>query len=175
MRKHILCFFLLLGIASNIPLHADSFKIINLKDGSTIKGQVTKLKNNVYTIITPSMGEIKVNDSAIESIGSPAAQSPSTFQINPSSHSSDNNSPFSNQLQQMQGSILTDPHLMADIQNLLNDPEILKIISDEKFKNDVMSQDVNRIEQNDRTQDLMNNPKIQALIEKINSKFSQQK
>jgi len=88
--------------------------------------------------------------------------------------SSVQNAELKSQVQQVQAKILSDPSLMEDIQHILENEEIKTILSDPKLLNDVMSLDQNKIQQNDNVQNLMNNPQMQELINKIQQKMSPQ-
>ena len=45
-------------------------KVISLKDGSTLKGEILSMKSNIYTVKTSALGEIKINQEDIANIGS---------------------------------------------------------------------------------------------------------
>ncbi len=142
------------------PLLAESIKTIKLKDGSILKGQVIQLTNGTYTIKTSQFGEVKIPESNIFSIVSPQAASQQT-------DLSSSKTQLKNQVQQLQGSLLSDPALMKEIQGMVQNKEIMKILSDQNVVNDVMSYDQNRIENNDKIKSLMNNPDMQRLMNKI--------
>ena len=177
MKKYITIIFLFSGLLIlTASLNADPLKTITLKDGSTIKGEIVKFENNIYTVETPHLGEVKINDTEIKNINAGEVNPVQPFGGQNSGFPTQaNNSPqLMNQVQQMQGSILTDPELMAEIQELMKDPSIMSIISDEKVVDDAKSFDVNRIGSNDKMKELMNNPKFHALMNKIRAKFSLQ-
>ena len=74
----------------------------------------------------------------------------------------------------MQGNLLSDPQIMEDIQNALNDPQVQTLLSDPTLLDDVLTYDPETIQNNDTIQDLMQNPKIQDLINKIQQKIPSQ-
>lgn len=149
------------------PSYAQTAKTIALKDGSTLKGKVIKLENNIYTLEIPSLGQIEVPESDIISIT--PAKAPSGNGDDPQK------TELKDQVQKIQGNIMTDPALMLDIQNIVNDEEVRKLLSDPKLMQDVLSYDQEKIQGNKGVQDLMDNPKIQDLMNKIYQKIPSNK
>ncbi len=162
-------FFLLLASlcsAENSP------KNIILKDGSIIKGTVTKMENGIYTVVSDRLGEIEINDLDIANIQANDNQVSTTPE---SSFSIKNAQPsnLNSQVQAMQGTILNDPEMMKDIMSLMDDPEIQALLSDQAFINDVTSMNQDKILKNDKMYELMNNPKMQKILEKAQSRFTE--
>jgi len=157
MRKTIALLTILICFFANSALYAQTQKTISLKDGSTIIGEVIQLKDGVYTIKTSLLGEIEVKDEDILTI-SIAAESSSSNSLK-------------NQVQQIQGDILNDEEIMEDIQNVMQDKEIMKLLSNPDLINDVMTFNEDKIRANESISDLMANPEIQNLINKINQKI----
>ena len=164
---NVTIFFFLL---SSLGLADTSERKIILKDGSIIKGTVTKMENGVYTVVSDRLGEMQINDQDIANIQS--GNDP-VLVSDTSSHSENTQSSnLKNQVQAMQGTILNDPEIMNDIMGLMDDPEIQTLLSDKAFISDVNSLDQNKIQNNDKMQSLMNNPKMQKLLEKAQSRMT---
>ena len=168
MNKHsILYIFILLAFFPG-NLHAQSTDVIKLNDGSVLKGQVLELKDNVYTIQTSNLGAVKIPQENVLSIAKPG-DPPATENHQPTTSGP---SALQSQVQSMQNNILSNPEIMEDVKKLLENPQVMSILSDKGFVNDVLTYDQKKIESNQKTQELFNNPEIQALIEKINQKLS---
>ena len=173
MKKY--CWKLLLILSVFIfthPSYAQSTKIITLKDGSVLQGEVVELTDQVYTIKTSNLGQIQLKESDILSIISKENY------VNAKKATEDRSlqsQQIKGQVQALQNNILSDPDIMRDIQSLIEDEEIKSIITDKNFINDIMSYDPQRIDKNEKTSDLMRNPKIQNLMNKINQKLPAQK
>jgi len=60
---------------------------------------------------------------------------------------------------------------MTEIQDMIQDESIRAMLSDPKLLEDVTSFDQQKIKQNTNVQNLMNNPKIQELMNKIQQKI----
>lgn len=77
------------------------------------------------------------------------------------------------EVQALQEEILSNDEIMSEIQTLLQDPEIVEILSNPALVQAITSYDVNAIQNNPDVQELMENPKIVDLIEKISALYEQ--
>ncbi len=137
---------------------------ITLKDGSTIKGEVTQMANGVYTIKATSLGTTQINASQVASISNaPVVAAAPVTNVAPDM-----------QMKQIQQNIMSNPAMMADIQQIATDPEVIKLISNPAMLQAVTSRDMEAIKNNPATQELMNNPKIQALIAELQNNQQQE-
>ena len=154
--------------AANLALcaHAQSasLRTITLKDGSVIKGNVLQLADGVYTIETGNLGKVNVAESEIVSIAAEAAPAQPQDTV-PSSAS------LKSRAQEIQANLLSDPEVMTEIQNIMQDPEIRGVLSDPAFMNAIMSYDPAQIQHNEKTQYLLQNPKFRSLMEKMRKKL----
>lgn len=152
-------------------------KIVKLKDGSVIKGEILSLNDGVYAIKTMAMGTIRVPSSNIISI---TDESASTSNISTNTSLPTNNLPnlglsvpgasspaIQSQIQQVQGTIMSNPQIMMDIQDLLNDPQLMNLVSDPAFINAIQGANPNDLGSNPELQKFMENPQVKALIQKI--------
>ncbi len=169
MKKFFLKLFLTIALLNFTYLAlAQSTKTITLKDGSVIKGTVVQFQNNVYTVKTPGLGQVDIPDSQIVSLTS-LGEAPANNQ--PTSSPS-GNPPLMAQVQQMQNSLLSDPKILDEIKKLIENKEIMTLLADQNFVNDVLSYDPKRIEANQKTKELIQNPQIQNIMKQINQKMS---
>ena len=164
MKKIILYLFSCAATLILITLaQAQSSKMITLKDGSILKGSVAAFENNVYTIETPNLGQLQIPDSEIITISDESAV--------PSQNTNPSAGGLQSEVQALQGTLLSDPEILNDMQKLMEDESIRAILADPNFVQDIMSYDPSRIENNSQTQKLMENPEMKALMEKIQSKM----
>jgi hypothetical protein len=63
---------------------------------------------------------------------------------------------------------------MTEVENLTNDEEIKALLSDPKLLEDALSFDQDKLQQNKTVQDLMKNPKMQDLMNKIQQQIPAQ-
>ncbi len=167
MEKNLrlVLFFIVLAFAC--PLYAQSAQVITLKDGSVIKGSVLQLTDGIYTLETGNLGKITVAESEIINIT--AEPSPAPTDMGDTANAS-----LKGQVQQVQTNLLSDPEVMTDIQSIMQDPEIRGVLSDPAFMQAIMSYNPGQIQQNEKTQYLLQNPKFQSLMEKIRQKIPPQ-
>jgi hypothetical protein len=163
--KSLLIFFLVFAGAS--IAHAQSTKTIILKDGSKLKGQIVSLEDGVYKIQNSNLGNIQVREENILSISAEDFSQPTPAAPITGGGAS---AGFRNQVQEIQGSVMSDPALMEDISTLTQDPEFIKMLNDKELISDIYSYDPARIQSNPKLQQLMQNPKMRELIEKIQSR-----
>ena len=128
-------------------------------------GEVIGFQNGTYTIQTSQLGQLQIADSQIESIASPAAATTTNQQSlqEPSNEQTD----VKNEAQKIQADILSNPELMADVKDLVADPEVQKLLSNPELVKTIMSYDPHQIQQSEDVQKLMQNPKMKMLMEKM--------
>jgi hypothetical protein len=175
MKKFSLVLLMWVSFIS-LALAEPQTKVITLKDGSTVQGKIVGLDQGAYVVVTPTLGELRLNEGDVVSVVSPGdIQAPqvSRGSMPPlpsqaaSAASSESTPSAPANLQQAQTQIMGNPAMMADIQSLASDPEILAIVSDPAFMQAAQAKDMAAIQANPRTAQLMNNPKFKALMEKL--------
>ncbi len=135
-------------------------KVLTLKDGTRVQGQITGISNGRYIVSSDSLGEISVKEEDVLSILAPGVSAGSGSGGGVASA-------IDGQMQQVQAQMLANPQVMTDIQALATDPDVVKLISDPAFMEAARNHDVASLQSNPRTMELMNNPKVKALIEKL--------
>jgi hypothetical protein len=171
MLKGLTLGFIFLLTLQTLSL-ADELKSITLKDGTIIKGMVTKFENGVYSIHSEKLGEITVKDDDVGIIQSDQfSQSATPLSAPAVAGSLVPSSDIRSQVQRMQGTLLSDPTIMQEIQQLVSDPEIQKLMSDQNFVADMLSMDQTKMQNSPKLQEMLTNPKVQRLMELIQAKF----
>jgi hypothetical protein len=163
MNKRTIVLSLLgLVLFSHLCLAEDAQTIV-LKDGSQIKGNLSGVSNGVYTITTPTMGDVKISAAQVASIstGAPLVSAPAAPPGDP------NAAELNQRIEAAQSRLMSDPAMMQQLAEMLQDPEIAQIIQDPQLAQLVMSRDVKAIEANPKAKKLMENPKIRALMEQL--------
>lgn len=170
MKKYIFIILLTLPFITLSTSHAEE-KVITLKDGSALQGEVVGMQDNTYEIQTSNLGNLLISADDVMNISVqsfvPQQQTPQNAALTPA------NSDLKNQVQSMQNTIMADPAFMGDLEMLVQDPEIQAILTDENFVQDIMSYDQNKIGSNEKTTQLMNNPKMRALMDKMGQKYAE--
>lgn len=78
------------------------------------------------------------------------------------------------QVDSLQEEILANEDLMKEIEELLKDEDIVKLLSNPELVAAITSYDPTKIESNASVQELMKNPKVNELIEKIGKLYENQ-
>ena len=137
----------LLGVACGVL----ASPTIELKDGSRIQGEIQSIDNGVYTVVSPSIGTVRVAQSNIARIVYSGDVSTATASSDKASARDDT---LTRDIQQLQASLAQDPTALQSIMSLQSDPQIQAVLSDPAI--------VKAIEEGDFVS-LLGNPKIQAL------------
>ncbi len=169
--------FAFLVLTPQVALSAT--QVITLKDGSQIKGELVSAIGGVYIIRTPTMGDIKINSSQVANIANTPVMptqptSPPGPTTNPYATQPLSDDSMNQKVQAAQTRIMNDPETMAEIQEMVKDPQMIQLLSDPTLTKEVMSHDVKAIQNNPKAQELINNPRMRALMNKLRSKDSSQ-
>jgi hypothetical protein len=174
--KHSLKLFLIGFILSSILSSAAQaefkpVKIFSLSDGTTIKGAIIGIRTSdgAYMVETSTLGTVAIAPDEVVSMtndGMPTA--PAQIQI------PDMNSGSSGAMQQAQQLLLSDPAINQSMQELLADPEIAALLQDPEVMRAMTTMDPATIQSNPKVQELMKNPKMQAIIGQAGQKLMNQ-
>ena len=180
MYKFILILAALI-LFTNMAVFADQGEqVITLKDGSQIKGNLAGIENGIYTIKTPIIGDVHVAASDVASITNGAGNGTAPVAALPTNNTNypPASGPVPNMDQQIAASqqkLMSNPQAMAELQQIAQDPEIMRALSDPALVQAVTSHDYQAVQNNPKIQELMNNPKMQALLQKLAAQQQQQK
>lgn len=154
MKKLSLTTLLLIFAIAAPALAQQASQTIRLKDGTTIKGQVTNVANGSYTISSPTMGQVKVSADQILSINSAEVGIPVGADGKISADT----------INDVKTNMMQDPAIMSLIQELVKDPEIAELMKNPSLMQDALSMDPQKIQNNPEVQKLMQNPTMQEII-----------
>ncbi|MGD8589348.1 MAG: hypothetical protein PVG22_11025 [Chromatiales bacterium] len=145
----VLSFGLLLAITST---HYGA-SLIELQDGTRIVGEVVSAEQGHYLIRSTNLGEIRLDESAIRSIHpSTDAQAYSAEPV---------------EMDLIQQKIANSPELMKMITDLQTKPQLLAILNDKQLLQLVLSGDIESLQQDPRIMQLLADPSMQAIIDKV--------
>ena len=143
-----------LGLASA----AAASPTIELKDGSRIQGDVQGIKDGVYTVMSPSLGAVRV---AQENIARIVYDGSGANRTDPPTRDDD----ASRQIQQVQQRLAQDPEAMKAILSLQDDPQIQAILNDPAIMQAIEKGDYTSLLDNDKIKALESNPKLNELLQ----------
>ena len=165
MIKYIFVSTLMLLTCWTQAVQADNTQTITLKDGSQIKGELISIASGVYTVHTPTMGDIKISSSQVVNITN--AQAMPVSAMPPAANPSSSDNGLNQKIQTAQSRLMADPQMITEIQELMKDPELMQLLTDPSLTQAVLSHDVKSIQNNPKAQALMNNPKMRALMDQM--------
>lgn len=146
MRTILIC-IMFLFISAAFDVSAGEIKNINLKDGSTIQGEVLSLSDGVYIIESESLGPVRIEESKISSITSPEN--------------------IKGEIQAFQEKILSDSELLNIILPLQDNSDFKSALEDPSIIEAVNEGDMEALLSNPKFIKLLNNPEILNIRDKI--------
>jgi hypothetical protein len=153
----ITCFLCLMLFAAGAG--AGELKVIELKDGSVITGEVISLAGGLYTIKSDSLGTIKLEESKIRAIRSRSPEKGSA--------SGGPAAAQGNDTQALQQKMMGDQEIMTMIQSLKDDPEFKKVMEDPVVMKAMREGDVSALMANPQFMKLLNNPTVKEIEKKV--------
>lgn len=150
------------------PGSAAEGRVIELRDGSVLMGEVVAAGNGRYRIRTPVLGEVELPESEVLAIRSAAA--PAAGPVGPSAGPTD----LQGALASIQRQLVGDPLLAGAIVALQSDPELQAALADPAFTQLVLSGNLMALGTDPRFLRLMTNPAIQALLGQVGGQLGGQ-
>jgi hypothetical protein len=167
MNKIIIAVSLWLLCANTMVLADQEEQTITLKDGSQIKGVLTKIDGGVYTVKTPIIGDVHVAVGDVSSItNGPASAGPPSSR-DPGPVPSAGSSSMDQQIASSQKQLLSDPKSVGILQEMAGNPEIMQALQDPALVEAVKNHDYAAVQSNPAVQRLIDNPEFHALLEKL--------
>ncbi len=151
MKKTTLLLILFFNIFICVAL-ANKLSKIELVDGSVIIGEVSGINNGKYTINSPGMGMLQIEESRIKKIILADTEEKPDLAI-PQGYS-----PSSDQIETMKNKILGDKETMGMVTALQNDPQFQEILNDPGIINAIKSGDTTSLISNEKLIRLKDNP-----------------
>ncbi len=135
-------------------------RLVQLKDGSQIRGEVVGMMNGEYVIQSTTLGTVKLSSDKIVSITLPGAQPPA-----PAIAPAAGGAPSA--LGSIQASIASDPGLMAKIMSLQQDPQMQAVLGDPEIMSAVQRFDFEALRNNPRFKALMESQNVREITSKL--------
>ncbi|MGM0598549.1 MAG: hypothetical protein ACQETH_01915 [Candidatus Rifleibacteriota bacterium] len=167
---------------------AEQMQQITLNDSSTIIGKVVEMKNGVYVVKSPTLGEIRLKQSniiaiqAVDSQGSPNSSKNSNIQIrdgsqnrisparqkyNQKMRNSDNSgqqTPAQDQINSRVRSMTADGDFLNSLMDLSQNQKVMEVMSDPDIMDAISRNDYEYLMNSPKMQELMNSSEIQNLL-----------
>jgi hypothetical protein len=181
MRKFV--FLLILVLTPGVFARAQVNRVIKLKNGTIMRGQVLSYKDGQYIINNPRYGKVRIKENNVVSIEDSSTKTvyTSVTEKNPppvlqkADPSQQQDRPTQADLERIQSQpsaqylkqrIENDPGLQQDFQSLLENKEVMQTLTDPTVMQAIIKGDTNTLMKNKAFQDLINNPDMQKIIQK---------
>ena len=129
--------------------------VIHLNDGSVVRGEITELRNGVYSVASETLGRLEIKQSDVDTISYGGARAARPGGQNAKS-----------EIRQIQVGLASDASIMSMIQGLQNDPQLMEILADPEIMRAVQAGDLGTLMANEKFMALMNNSKVKAITRK---------
>ena len=136
---------------------ASSSATLRLKDGTVVQGEIKSFRSGTYTVDSPSLGELRIDQSRIQSINYGDAGTPPDVSDNTQA-----------QLRQLQIGLASDATIMSMIEGLQRDPQLQAILADPEIMRAVRSGDLQTLMASEKFMALLNNRNIKAITGQVN-------
>jgi hypothetical protein len=161
MSKSPISYFFILFVFLCGTLFADGPAEVELIDGSVLSGEIISFREGVYTVLSPSLGTIEINESKIRLIRVKPSETATGKTVRPTNTSVDK------ELKILQESITSDQQIMQMILSLQNDPDIQELLQDAVIMEAVSSGDIDTLMSNPKFRKLLEKPDIQHIKRKV--------
>ena len=161
MSKAPVMYFFILFVFLYGTLCADGPTELELIDGSVLSGAIISFREGVYTVRSPSLGTIEINESQIRVIRVKPSESVTGKTVLPT------NTSIEKELKTLEESITSDQQIMQMIISLQNDPDIQELLQDAGIMEAVSSGDISTLMSNPKFRKILENPDIQQIQRKV--------
>ena len=138
-------------------------KSIELTDGSILDGEIVSFAEGKYTIQSPSLGTLHIEDSKVRSIHN-VAQPVAVFSkeavpLDPAA--------IQSEMQKLQPAITRNPDIMKTIAGLISNPDFQALLKDPEVMNAAKSLDLKTLMANQKFVNALNDPTVKEIDRKI--------
>lgn len=152
--------FLFLFVIISASLYAEQQSKIELKDGSVINGEIVSFSGGAYTINTPALGQIRIEEKKVLKI------EPVIKTALPNNSTQTSNSPHS-QVSAYGQELMKDAANEALINELASNPKLKGMANDPQMQKAAEEGDIQALLSNPKFMDIVNSPEMQDAIKKI--------
>lgn len=151
--------------------------VIELADGSELRGQVLSLKDNAYRIQTESLGTISVPQDRVALVRYPkgAARSsaaaapavPPVARVPSAPGSTSRNTDLNATVSALMGRLSADPAALKEITALAADPQLKSLLEDPAVRSAISNEDYASLAEHPKVRALMSHPAIRKLSSQL--------
>lgn len=144
-----------------LPVGAVGPATFELTDGSVVIGELLGVTDGGFRVRSATLGDLTIDASRVR------VMRQGRLAPDPEPAPSPGTGPATGQLEAMQRQMVGNPEIMALIMQLRDDPQTAKALWDPAFLNAVSGGNLATLQEDPRIQELMNNPIVRSLIERM--------
>jgi hypothetical protein len=141
---------------------AGTLSRFELMDGSVIQGEILSFSKGIYRINSDVLGTISLPEGKIRAIKPTHNSDPQAINSNELGQPN----PGAQKINQMQDRMLSDPETLRLIEKLKGNPSVQQILQDEELMEAIARGNLNRVGEDPKIKDLMNDKTVGKIIEK---------
>jgi hypothetical protein len=140
---------------------------VELKDGSVLTGDLVGYAGGIYTLRSPTLGEVRLEEPKVVSVrpgatgdsaGVDASGGLGGLLVPPA---------LAGQVQSTRQRLISDPAVFGMIMALQNDPAVRAVLSDPAFLSLITSGNLQAIQGSPGFQELLQHPALRAILEQV--------
>lgn len=140
-------------------------RIIELADGSQIRGDVVSMSNDKFVVRTRSLGTVTLEAGQVVDMRAPKAQAADPQSAGKTPAASPATS--SGNVSSITATLAGNPQLMGDVMALRDDPRMKAILSDPALMKAVQDLDFNTLANDPRIKALMQSPAVKKIQSQV--------
>jgi len=164
LQTRLILLSLIAALNSPHWVSADATRVIELRDGSRISGEILEYGNGTYTIQSEALGLLHLRDEQIRSIRFPSQTSDQAESLELESPDQATQS----QLEHIKTRILAEPDVLSLVMSLQQDPDVHAILSDPQIMQAIMSGQISTLQNHPKFHQIERNPTIQEILRILN-------
>jgi hypothetical protein len=158
---------LLLAVALGCQAALAGPSRVELKDGSVLTGELVGYAGGIYTLRSPTLGEVRLEESGVLSVRPGVAGDPAGVDAPGGLGGLRLPPDLAGQVQATQQRLMSDPAVFGMIMALQNDPAIRAVLSDPAFLSLITSGNLQAIQGSPGFQELLQHPALRAVLEQV--------
>lgn len=163
--KKVIIFGLFLLIFCTVA-YCQELSRIELTDGSVINGEIISDTDGVYTVNSPSFGEIKIEADKVSKVEA-ANSLLHDLSVGFVTQEDDSAQP---QMDTYKQALMNDPENAAIVTGLAADPQIQELVKDPEIAEAARTGNIQALMRSEKFMNMINRPEIQESLEKLKNK-----
>jgi hypothetical protein len=140
---------------------------VALKDGSTIRGRLLETRDHKLWIHTESMGPLSIDLENVARMVTPSGTASQRLSEPTSASAITGRAEQQTSMDVVKSSLMSNPDVLAAMMTLVDDPEVLHLALDPDLQAAIASGNLTAASQNPNLQELLNHPKIRAIMDRL--------